>query len=541
MASGGSSGGYYQQSSLKRKASFSPVEVATQRYEQCGRDFTACELNLVEAQAGLLTAASMDTTNNILVTDFLACPLFIVEGLSGFTKELNRLTQAQSEAETALRSAIDAADAVSKKSKKGDSGVARHAAFLAVLQSLHKTGWDEKKRLLLQNCPDFFKESCASRIEAVETAANIDFHLEKLWTSIQSAASKSQLSWSGTRESQEPVLSEKITFFLNNFSTNCKLPLYFAHQYPTAASSRNSGVHLGDIASFYVDQQSYRRKLLGLIEVKKSESANACWQLCGYAAETFTQEMLSLSFCLSIDHQNITLFGLMQTTTTAEDGSETKLLEHSSLAQAGICDHNAGKRLLASYFAALLLTSGNRRAVVRQSYQYCPFYKAGQIEYMAPKVFRIKEGDPDSTSDHVAKIFDYAPHRTGDRRMPNIEAWTTALLDTVIELRMVEDCENVSVLVTPLFPGKHIPTEPEHVALLCDQLTLLHETNMKHCDVLCQNVCFGHGQTDKGVECKTALIDYDYSHLSEYPPFWNTEFAERHPNSNSGAYVETRT
>jgi len=537
---GGSPGGY-QRSSLKRKASFSPFEVANHHHEQCCRDFSACKrLKLGEAQTRLLAEARIDINNINKVTAFLAQPI-IVQALSQITEELNRSKQAQSKAETELGTQ-KVHDAVSKKRARGklkihdrDSGVARHAAFLAVLQSVEKTGWDEKKGLLIRNCPDFFNDSTS--IRSVETATIIEHGVEQLCNIIQVAANRNDKCSSGTLDSQEPVFSEKITFFLNNFSANCKLPLYFAHQYPTAASSRKSGVHLGDIASFYVNQLTYERKLLGLIEVNKSESANARWKLCGYAAETFTQEQLSLSFCLSIDHTYIKLFGLMQTTTAAEDCSGTKLLEHSLLAQALISDDDAANSLLASYFAALLLTVENRRALVQQSYQYCPLFKADQIECIAPKVFRIKEEDPANTSDRVAKIFDYASHRSkGYRRMPNINEWKTALPDTAIEVITVEGCRNVSVLVTPLFPGTHIPTEPEHVALLCDQLTLLHKKKMKHCDVLCQNVCFGHGQTDKGVKCKTALIDYDYSHLSEYPPFWNTEFAERHPNSNSGAY-----
>lgn len=249
------------------------------------------------------------------------------------------------------------------------------------------------------------------------------------------------------------------------------------------------------------------------------------------------RKMLPLSFCLSIDHQFIGLFGLMQTATT-DDGSETKMLEHSSLARACMSgdDDDAAKRLLASHFAALLLTIGNRRALLLQPYYYCPLYEAGQIEYMAPKVFRIKEGAPASRGDQVAKVFDHAPHRKGMRKL-NVEAWKTALPRIRIEEKKVSDCTCVSVLVAPWFPGNHTPTQPEHVALLCDQLTLLHEKNMTHGDVLCQNVRFWLEQTGNQCKCKTALIDYDYSHISKYPLFWNTEFAERHPNSESNKYV----
>jgi hypothetical protein len=156
-------------------------------------------------------------------TNYLACQ-FVVGGLARFTEKFNRLTQAKNEAKTTLQSAINA-DAVSKKRALSvapssltldnlhlkihdrDSGVARHAAFLAVLQSFNKTGWDEKKRLLIENCPDFFEESAS--IEVVETAANIDSDVEKLWTNIWAAAETNQRSWSGSLESQEPTKAQR--------------------------------------------------------------------------------------------------------------------------------------------------------------------------------------------------------------------------------------------------------------------------------------------------------------------------------------------
>jgi len=227
----------------------------------------------------------------------------------------------------------------------------------------------------------------------------------------------------------------------------------------------------------------------------------------------------------------------MQTTITADDVSKmkTKLLEHSSLACAQMHEDYTVKSLLATYFAALLLTSETSCLLVKQSYHYCPGYESGQrIECMGPKVFRIKEGGDLATDDHVTKVFDYVPHCICLWKL-NIDAWKTALpsFGEHISEKYIPGCSSVRVLATPLFPGSHRPTQLEHVALLCDQLASLHSKKMMHGDVLCQNICFW--STDD--ECMTALIDYDYSHLPDYPPFWNTKFAERHPDSVSGEYI----
>lgn len=90
------------------------------------------------------------------------------------------------------------------------------------------------------------------------------------------------------------------------------------------------------------------------------------------------------------------------------------------------------------------------------------------------------------------------------------------------------------LVTTPFFPGNHIPTRPSHVALLCDQLSLLHAAGKSHgADVLCQNVRFWV----VGDEAKTALIDYDYPHLPMYPAFWNTGFPKRHPEAKRNVEV----
>jgi hypothetical protein len=137
-----------------------------------------------------------------------------------------------------------------------------------------------------------------------------------------------------------------------------------------------------------------------------------------------------------------------------------------------------------------------------------------------------------STDSTVAKVFDYGPARIAERQ-PNIDAWKLALLGMDISVRNVPHCENVCVLFTPLFPGNHVPTHSFHVTLLCDQLSLLHAAEKWHGDVLCQNVLFWV----EGDEAKTALIDFDYSYLPEYPIFWNAEFPERHPEAKGRRQV----
>jgi hypothetical protein len=71
-----------------------------------------------------------------------------------------------------------------------NSGVARHATFLAVLQSFSKTGWDAKKELLTTNCPSSFKDTVGSAVATTD----IDTQLGNLRHQISMA----QVANSGT-------------------------------------------------------------------------------------------------------------------------------------------------------------------------------------------------------------------------------------------------------------------------------------------------------------------------------------------------------
>lgn len=397
-----------------------------------------------------------------------------------------------------------------------DSGVARHEAFLAVLQSFEIKGWDAKKKLLTTKCPSFFKDNM---VDSTISVAGIDTQLGNLRDHI----SKAQVSNSGATtnalEKRESVFSEELQFRLSRFCQKFALPIHFSHQYPTAISS--SGKDKSDIACFSFDKNDFRL-LRGHIEVKRDDATDARWQLCGYAAETFHGKVF-LSFCMSIDHQNIALYGFMQST---DPGNQKRtFVEHSLLCRASRDNPDAVESLLGSYFLAVLLTSKTfDKNPGKAPYRFCPFYP--DAEYMKPKVYRI------STDSTVAKVFDYGPARIAERQ-PNIDAWKLALPDTEISVREVPHCAKVCVLVTPLFPGDHIPTHPIHIALLCDQLSLLHAAEKWHGDVLCQNARFWMD----GDEAKTALIDYDYSHLPLYPIFWNTQFPERHPEAKGKLQV----
>jgi hypothetical protein len=406
-----------------------------------------------------------------------------------------------------------------------DSGVARHAAFFAVLQSFSKTGWDAKKQLLTTNCPSFFDEMVDST--TTKSAADIDAQLGNLRGHIYEA----QVANSGTAtnilEKRKSVFSEELQFRLSRFCEKCALPIRFSHQYPTAISG--SGEDKSDIACFSLDEND-NRSLRGHIEVKRDDATDARWQLCGYAAETF-HEKVFLSFCMTIDHQIIALYGFMQST---DPGNQKRtFVEHSLLCRAPRDSPDVVESLLGSYFLAVLLTSrkfdqmpGMVPGTAPCPYWFCPLYP--KAKSIAPKVFQVTADSVDS----VAKVFDYGPARSV-KRQPNTDWWKTALPGTAISVLEVEDCENVSVLVTPFFPGGSIPTHPLHVALLCDQLSSLHTANKCHGDVLCQNVRFWV----EGDEAKTALIDYDYSHFLSYPNFWNTEFPERHPEAKGGRKV----
>ena len=399
-----------------------------------------------------------------------------------------------------------------------DSGVARHEAFLAVLQSFAKTGWDAKKQLLTTNCPSFFKEMVDSTTTI--SAADVDTQLRNLRGHIFDAQVANSGLATNVLQKRKSVFSEELQFRLSRFCEKCALPVRFSHQYPTAISG--SGEDKSDIACFSLDDND-ERSLRGHIEVKRDDATDARWQLCGYAAETF-HEKVFLSFCMTIDHQTIALYGLMQST---DPGNQTRtFVEHSLLCRASRDSPDAVERLLGSYFLAVLLTSKTfYRNPGKAPYRFCPFFH--DAEYMKPKVFRL----PSTCC--VAKVFDYGPSRIVERQ-PNIDAWKTALPDKTISVQTVEDCEKVSVLITPFSPGKHIPTHPVHVALLCEQLFLLHTAGKWHGDVLCQNVLFCEGDQAK---YGTMLIDFDYSHLTKYPVFWNTEFPERHPEAKGGLRV----
>ena len=56
----------------------------------------------------------------------------------------------------------------------------------------------------------------------------------------------------------------------------------------------SAGEDKSDIACFSLDENG-KRALLEHIEVMREDGANARWQLCGYAAETF-HEKVFLSF-----------------------------------------------------------------------------------------------------------------------------------------------------------------------------------------------------------------------------------------------------
>jgi len=331
MASHGSSNVASPTSRLRNKqkaASFSPVEEAKQRHDQATEDLKKWRTILAGRREVILKSVGFNVEDKKVVQNHLNLP-HVVSALAECLTKIEQLGKAEQEAAIVLQRARGDEEANKKRAHSvapssltpenlhldrgelkihdRDSGVARYAAFLAVLQSLSQTSWEEKKKLLIKNCSEFFRESAASTKPAAEPEDNsnrlvdIDSQVQGLLDSIRMAVLRNQ--GSGTLESQEGVFSEQITFFLNCFSACCKLPLYFAHQYPTAASSRS--VHFGDIAIFSLGQLEYQCKLLEFIKVKRGASVNTQWQLCGYASEKFAKEKLPLSFFLSIDHQLI--------------------------------------------------------------------------------------------------------------------------------------------------------------------------------------------------------------------------------------------
>jgi hypothetical protein len=487
-----------------------------------------------------LTTAGVDIRNSDAVTAFLTSPLWdtsyvdqgIAEASTEYEAAKKKLESAQ---ESGAASGKKAAPSLSPSKLTAanihqargsvdvhdrDSGVARHAAFLAVLQSFSEKGWDAKKNLLTTNCGGVFEDTVGSAVAATD----FDTQLRNLCVHISNAQVANSGGAANTLDKRESVFSEELQFRLSHFCEKCALPIRFSHQFPTAVSG--SGEDKSDIACFSLKDDF--RFLRGHIEVKRddADATGARWQLCGYAAETFHKKVF-LSFCMTIDHQFIALYGFMQSTDPRSE--KRTFVEHSLLCRAPRVDKDAVERLLGSYFLAVYLSTKICNTNPGEApYQFCPLYP--NAEYMQPKVFRIP-------TDNVAKVFDYGPFRTAERK-PNIDHWKLALAlpDTDIVVRQVPQCTDVCLLVTPLFPGNHTPTHPLHIALLCDQLSLLHTAGKWHGDVLCQNVCFSL----KDDETKTALIDYDYSHLPLYPKFWNTELPERHPEAEGGLFVHTK-
>jgi len=161
-----------------------------------------------------------------------------------------------------------------------DSGVARHAAFLAVLQSFKITGWDAKKQLLTKNCPSFFEDM----VNSSNLAADIDTQLSNLCVHISMAQVANTGAATNALGKRESVFSEELQYRLSRFCEKCALPIHFSHQYPTAISGNDEDK--SDIACFLRDEND-NRSLCGHIVVKRGDATDARWQLCGYAAETF--------------------------------------------------------------------------------------------------------------------------------------------------------------------------------------------------------------------------------------------------------------
>ena len=393
-----------------------------------------------------------------------------------------------------------------------DSGVARHPLFLAAVKTIETKTWDEKMCTICQALQNH------ERIQD-DFFSKVD---DKKWgillQSITSARDTNQTSMNlpNLLQGRETYFSEKLARVLAAFCRSCNLPFHFSHQFPCA--TEGSKVDAVDIAVFHI-MESGEHSLLGLIEVKNKPNAEAKWQLCGYMSEAFESNLIdehqTISFGLTIDHDKFQLYGLLW----SMRATARPLLEHSLLYSALMREKG---NVLISYFvclAALALPSVRCGVAVDN---FCPL--VGKVEKIHSKVFRETGG-----LRRLCKLFDYGLCREGDRR-PNEDVIDVVYDDTTVEVLKEEPPCGVSVLRTPWFEGTETPKYPEHVALLCDQLHCLHKKGLKHNDVLCQNVVFGGDETNP----TTKLIDFDFAHLNIYPSFWNTSFAERHPEAKEG-------
>jgi hypothetical protein len=187
-----------------------------------------------------------------------------------------------------------------------DSGVARHAAFLAVLQSLVKRAGMQKGNFSLRTARHPLRIRSDPQLPQPTLIRSLEICATRFpWLKLLIRVLQPM-----RLNSANLCFSEELQLRLSLFCEKCALPNHFSHQYPTMVSG--SGEDKSDIACFSLDENDFRR-LRGHIEVRREDATGARWQVCGYAAETF-HEKVFLSFCMTIDHQNIALYGFMQST-----------------------------------------------------------------------------------------------------------------------------------------------------------------------------------------------------------------------------------